>query len=238
MKKTAAKKAKHFEKRIFTSGEYVKHFKPEDKRNPFSGIYRQKKQDTLSIINGFSNCKTILDIGGGMGRLSLALSGKKQRRVILSDISVDMLKLAVNNAGRAENLSVVNTDAHHLPYGDNAFDLIIGLDLICHLTQPEKALKEFNRVLKKEGMLIIDSTNSNPLWTFFYPRYVGKNPLNWLKVMQFHGILPGWEKIVKHYPKETFFLFLRKSGFKIIQKINYGPSICPKWHLAVAKKTT
>lgn len=237
MIKKIFKRTRHLEKGIFASGEYIDHFKPDAKHNPFSGIYRQKKQDTLGIINATDNCNAILDIGGGMGRLSLALSENKKRRITLSDISVDMLKLAVNNVGNAKNLTFVNTDAHYLPYEDNSFDTIIGLDLICHLIHPEKALKEFYRVLKKEGMLIIDSTNSNPLWTLFYPRYVGKNPLNWIKVMKFHGVLPGWEKIVNHYPKETFFSFLTRGGFKIVQSINYGPSVCPKWHLAVAKKT-
>ena len=238
MKQTVARKPKRFEKSIFASGEYVQHFKPEDKYNPFSGIYRQKKKDTVNIINKMDHSDSVLDVGGGMGRLSLALAQQSHRNIILSDISVDMLKLAMNNAGQLNNLKVVNTDAHHLPYGDLTFDLIIGLDLVCHLNQPEIALKEFHRVLKKDGMLIIDSTNSNPLWAFFYPRYMGKNPLNWIKVMRFGGVLPGWEKIVRHYPQKTFFSFLRRTGFKIVQNINYGPVICPKWHLAVAKKTS
>lgn len=227
---------KRFAKDIFLTGEYVKHFYPDDRRNPFSKIYEQKKQDTINIINASGNSKKILDVGGGMGRLSLALAKSRQHAVFLADISVEMLKLAVNRTSGLANLQVVNTDAHQLPYQNNYFDLVVGLDLFCHLTKPEKALAEFNRVLKPGGLLIIDSTNSNPLWAFFYPRYFGKNPLNWFGIIKFRGVFPGWESIVRHYPKKTFLSFLQQKGFKLIQTINYGPVICPKWHLAVAKK--
>lgn len=233
---TSKTKKKRFEKDIFLTGEYIQHFKPDDRQNPFKKIYDQKKQDTINIINALQNAKTILDAGGGMGRLSLNLAKDDKNKVVLLDISIDMLKLAERNAGNLRNINIVNTDAHHLPFRDNSFDIVVGLDIFCHLKNPENALFEFYRVLTNQGMLIIDSTNNNPLWTLFYPRYLGKNPLNWLKTIKFEGILPGWEAIVKHYPKEKFFSFLQKAGFEIIQNINYGPLICPKWHLAVSKK--
>ncbi len=224
-------------KEIFKTGEYVQHFTPDDKWNPFYKIYKQKKEDTINIINSMNNSKTILDVGGGMGRLSLALAQSGKSRVVLTDISTDMLKLVQRDAGNNGKVEVVNADAHHLPYPNGFFDIVVGLDLGCHLVQPELALSEFHRVLKDDGTLILDSTNSNPLWTLFYPRYLGKNPINWFKVMKFDGILPGWENIVKHYPRETFYSLLRKMGFNIIQNLNYGPAICPKWHLAVSKKS-
>ena len=224
---TEEKKPGH-KKEIFQTGEYVQHFTPDDKWNPFHKIYQQKKEDTINIINSQSNSKIILDVGGGMGRLSLSLADSGQNRIVLTDISTDMLKLVQSDAGNNGRVEVVNADAHSLPYSDGFFDIVVGLDLVCHLARPEMALSEFRRVLKNDGTLILDSTNSNPLWTLFYPRYLGKNPINWFKVMKFNGILPGWENIVKHYPREKFFSLLRKMGFDIIQNLNYGPAICPK----------
>jgi glycogen(starch) synthase len=229
-------KKKGHEKDIFLTGEYVEHFKPDDKRNPFFEIYDRKKQDTINIINASENIKTILDVGGGMGRLSHALAESFQNLVVLTDISVDMLKLADGQKESSIYPKFVTADAHQLPYHDGSFDFVVGLDLFCHLDKPTIALREFHRVLKNQGLLIIDSTNSNPLWTVFYPRYLGKNPLNWLKIIKFKGNLPGWENIVKHYPKKKFFSFLNNTGFKVIQHINYGPIICPKWHLTVSEK--
>ena len=221
---------------IFLTGEYVQHFKPEDKCNPFAEIYKLKKQDTINLINSSEGPRTILDIGGGMGRLSLDLIRSVENNVVLVDISTDMLKLAVERADNLDNIKLVNSDAHYLPFQDRTFDYVVGLDLLCHLKRPEIALADFHRVLKDDGKLIMDSTNSNPLWTLFYPRYMGKNPLTWLKTIRYKGVLPGWEKIVMHYPRDEFFSFLSKAGFEIMKNLNYGPRICPKWHLAVSKK--
>ncbi len=221
---------------IFVTGEYIKHFKPEDKRNPFSKIYKQKKEDTINLINGSEGSRTILDIGGGMGRLSLDLARSDRNDVVLVDISTDMLKLAIERADNLNKIKLVNSDAHYLPFKDKTFDYVVGLDLLCHLKRPELALADFHRVLKDQGRLIMDSTNSNPLWTIFYPRYLGKNPLTWLKTIKFQGVLPGWEKIVRHYPRDKFFSLLEKMDFEIMKNLNYGPKICPKWHLAVSRK--
>jgi len=226
------------ERDIFLTGDYIQHFNPDDEHNPFSNIYDQKRRDTINIVNKSQTPKTILDVGGGMGRISLALAESPQNRVILTDISIDMLRLAVTQAGSLRNLQVVKADAHDLPFKDNSFDHLVGLDLFCHIKKPKKALHEFHRVLASDGTLILDSTNSNPLWALFYPRYLGKNPLNWFRVMKFKGVYPGWEKIVKHYAKKTFFSFLYKAGFEVIKTLDYGPSVCPKWHLAISRKSS
>ena len=229
-------KNKVFGKDIFPTGKYIQHFNPDDNQNPFFKIYKQKKQDTIDIINKSENSKTILDVGGGMGRLSLTLAKSLKNKVVLTDISIDMLKLVVKHAGSLNNINVVNADAHQLPFKDKSFDIVVGLDLLCHLARPVKASKEFYRVLTDQGMLILDSTNSNPLWALFYPRYLGKNPFNWVRIIKFSGVLPGWENIVRHYPKKNVYSFLNEAGFEVIQNINYGPKICPKWHLAVSRK--
>lgn len=225
-----------FDKKIFLSGEYINHFKPDDKWNPFRKIYKQKMEDTIGIINAPDKVKTILDVGGGKGRLTLALTKSAKNRVYLVDVSIDMLELAVKHRDGGKNIKAVNADANQLPYQNDLFDLVVGLDLFCHLERPEDALAEFYRVLKRDGILIIDSTNSNPLWTLFFPRYLGKNPLTWWRTMKFGGVLPGWQKIVKHYPKHYFLSFLEKSGFEVIRCLNYGPIVCPKWHMAISKK--
>ncbi len=46
-------------------------------------------------------------------------------------------------------------DAHALPLPDNDFDKVIALALLPHLTDKDRALKEFHRVLKPGGLLII-----------------------------------------------------------------------------------
>lgn len=223
-------------KGIFKSGDYVQHFTPEDRWNPFTKIYKQKKEVTLKIIQRTDDHKNILDIGGGMGRISLSLARSTGNNIVLTDLSVDMLKLVEEQKEDLNNLNIVNADAHSLPYKNEYFDYVVGLDLLCHLDKPEVAIAEIRRVLKDNGRLIFDSTNSNPLWTIFYPRYLGKNPVNWIKTMKYKGVSPGWEKIVKHYPKEKFISLLTDAGFEILESYNFGPCICPKWHMALSRK--
>ena len=221
---------------IFLSGAYVDYFRPDDEGNPFFKLYGQKRLETIHLINDIGKRKQILDLGGGSGRLAGCLDQSQDQDVVLADLSVRMLKASLMQSRGGRHLRVINADAHHLPFRDHSFDIVVGLDLFCHLEWPRKALGEFRRVLKDQGILILDSTNANPLWALFYPRYLGKNPSRWIKIMRYRGVYPGWEAIVKHYSRRQFSSMLRDAGFRIIQGRNYGPRVCPKWHLVVAGK--
>lgn len=214
---------------MFESGEYVRHFQPEDASNPFQELYIQKKREVLQFVD--VEGKRILDVGGGMGRIAIPLSRRNQ--VWLCDLSQAMLDLARADC-ESPNLHTVRADARDLPFENESFDYVIALDLICHLPDPVEGLVGFRRVLKKDGILIVDSTNSNPLWTFFFPSYVGRRPTRWLKTLTYGGVLPGWEKTVKHYRKNEFHRFLYEAGFSPFKWRHYGPWLIPKWHLAMA----
>lgn len=171
-----------------------------------------------------------------MGRISVALTREFGKRSVLVDISIRMLKMARARGKDLGNMGFVNADAHDLPFEDGTFDGVVALDLLCHLGDPSRALREFHRVMREGGLLVLDNTNSVPLWALFYPRYLGKNPLTWIRIMRHRGILPGWERIVRHYRKGAFFSLLRENGFEITRSMDYGPRVCPKWHMAVSRK--
>ncbi|MBI2954652.1 MAG: methyltransferase domain-containing protein [Chloroflexi bacterium] len=215
---------------LFETGDYVQYFRPEESGGPFTALYRQKRNDILSLVQG--NDLDILDVGGGPGRMAAPLA--ERNRVVLCDISVDMLKNASNDG--AVDFSRVVADAHNLPLGDAQFDYVLAIDLLVHLQDPRRAIAEFTRLLRPHGKLIVDSTNSNPLWTLFYPWYVGKNPARWTKVLLGGGVLPEWQKIVRHYRQAEFRRMLTTAGFVILRQFTYGPAICPKWTMALAMK--
>jgi glycogen(starch) synthase len=221
---------------IFRTGGYVPYFRPDDKRNPFFRIYQRKRQDVAHMIDETRGPGEILDIGGGPGRLFQSVSDDSGGRLVVADVSLEMCALARKKPDRPDRVRVVNADARSLPFRDGSFEMIVGLDLFCHLEDPGKALREFARVLREDGVLVLDSSNSVPFWALFYPRYLGRNPLNWLRILRHKGVYPGWEGIVSHYPKKTFFSFLECAGFTVEKSLDYGPRVCPKWHLAVAGK--
>ena len=58
-------------------------------------------------------------------------------------------------------------DAHKLPLENNSFDVALLYEAIYYLPYPEKFVEEVNRVLKKEGVLIICTVNKD--WSDFNP---------------------------------------------------------------------
>jgi ubiquinone/menaquinone biosynthesis C-methylase UbiE len=149
-----------------------------------------------------------------------------------------MLALAQSAAAKAGVVARLTTRlvdaAKPLPFGDSSVDLIVCLDLLVHLPDPAAAVRELHRVLKPTGAAVIDSSNSIPLWTLFYPEYVGRRPSRWLRTWRAGGVLPEWSGIVHHYTHAEFLSMLAQADFAVQEERSYGPAICPKWHLAVA----
>jgi hypothetical protein len=90
--------------------------------------------------------------------------------------------------------------------------------------------------LKPGGFLIIDCTNSVPLWTLAYPRYLGRRPSRWLRIWRAGGVLPEWSSRVRHHRRRRLVELLTGAGFEVASVRGFGPRACPKWHLAVAVK--
>ena len=216
------------DKRLYTSGEYVTHFRPDSEKNSFREIYSKKRDYLLDRIPG-RNLR-ILDLGGGMGRITIPLSSK--HRAVLADLSIGMLRLAGENGTGFERL---NCDAEELCFKNESFDCILIIDLVPHFPSVVQMLAEIRRVLKPGGMLFIDTTNSNPLWVLNYPRYANplRRPVRWLRTLLGGGILPEWQGKIHHQSRRHFRYLLEQSGFSVQEWASFGPFWCPKWFLAV-----
>lgn len=230
-----------FDRSIFKTGEYVDCFHPEDDSNPFRKLYAQKRLDVLNMattVLGQRADARVLDLGGGMGRIAVPLASEYD--VTLSDVSDSMLELARTAGASLPTPIRLRTEvidaSKPLPYADGSFDLIVCLDLLVHLPDPQFAVSEMYRILKPDGVAIIDNSNSVPLWTLFYPRYVGRNPLRWLRTFQAGGVLPQWADIVHHHTRSAFLSMLKTANLVTMEERRYGPVICPKWHLVMARR--
>lgn len=88
--------------------------------------------------------ETLLDIGCGDG---LLLSLLKEKGVAAKGIDISEEGVAKS---RAKGLDVAVYDADGpVPFSDNAFDVVILLDVLEHLYAPEELLKEAARVSKR-----------------------------------------------------------------------------------------
>ncbi|SFE34304.1 Methyltransferase domain-containing protein [Lentibacillus persicus] len=95
--------------------------------------------------------KTILDAGCGDGYGSYKLS-RAGYDVTGVDISGEMIRRA-NEMPVQSSMSFKQGDISSMPITDNSQDAIMAINVIEWTASPEKALKEFSRVLKKDGLL-------------------------------------------------------------------------------------
>ena len=101
----------------------------------------------------------ILDVGTGPGFFALILS-KAGHHVTGIDASSDMIGCAAENcrvAGVSPELFVM--DSHETDFPDGSFDMIVSRNVVWTLTDPVKAYREWHRVLKSEGRLIVFDGN-------------------------------------------------------------------------------
>jgi len=109
----------------------------------------------------------VLDAGCGPGFLSRDLLDLGYR-VVSMDLSEGMIREARNNIG-LERASLSRGSIEALPYADSTFDLVCCCGVIEYLPDYEKAAREFLRVLKPGGFLILPTTNVLAPANYLYP---------------------------------------------------------------------
>jgi SAM-dependent methyltransferase len=97
-----------------------------------------------------------LEVGAGPGFLT-AYAGRK--RPDLRWVATDIVEAPWNT---------LVADAQRLPFADEAFDAVVGLDLIHHLARPLRFLQEASRVVRRGGRIAAVEPWVTPL---SYPVY-------------------------------------------------------------------
>ncbi len=102
----------------------------------------------------------VLDLGCGSGEAISALFSLGAGRVIGLDISLTELILGRKLlAEQGVEALLVAGCAESLPFADGLFDLIFSPDVIEHVAEQPKYLREARRVLKPGGTLLMNSPN-------------------------------------------------------------------------------
>jgi len=99
--------------------------------------------------------KKVLDAGCGSGIYSNLLA-KKGAKVSGLELSKEMLDIAKDYC-KYYKIDFKQGSIDNIPYKNNSFDIILSSLVIHYLKNPEKAFKEFNRVLKKNGTLVFST---------------------------------------------------------------------------------
>jgi demethylmenaquinone methyltransferase/2-methoxy-6-polyprenyl-1,4-benzoquinol methylase len=93
----------------------------------------------------------LLDLGGGTGDLGLGVGRALGARVIVADVTPEML----SRVSPDPRISVSLTTAESLPFPDAHFDGLLCADAFHHFRDQEAAAKEMARVVKPGGCVLI-----------------------------------------------------------------------------------
>lgn len=103
--------------------------------------------------------KTAADIGGGYGRLCIFLEDYADK-VTLAEPSKQQLAIAKDFLKDHPEIDQVLTQADNLQLKDKSQDLITVIRVMHHLPDPAAEFREIRRVLRDDGVLILEVANN------------------------------------------------------------------------------
>jgi ubiquinone/menaquinone biosynthesis C-methylase UbiE len=133
---------------------------------------------------------TIVEVGAGEGRITCRLAERFPEATV---IGLDLQDDALLDEWLHLGVPMFFGDATQLPFADRSIDLVVGLEVLEHIPQPERALTEIARV----GKTAVLSVPNEPIWrmgNMARGRYLGQ----W-------GNTPGH---VNHWSSRSFRTFV------------------------------
>ena len=110
---------------------------------------------TSSALPMIETGDRIIDIGCGEGSLGVQIHDR-YREVYGIDISEEAVRIAKQNGIIA---SRVNLNVENAPFSDSFFDAAVTLDVIEHVFDPIRFVREIHRVLAPGGYVVISTPN-------------------------------------------------------------------------------
>ena len=114
--------------------------------------YKNRQQSQREIENlwrEFAGCKKVLDIGCGVGSFG------KYKPQGTEVYGLDIDSGAIRDAKKYE-IAQLGDLTKKLPYKSNFFGGVLAKDILEHLIEPEKIVREIKRVLKTNGIVLAE----------------------------------------------------------------------------------
>ena len=203
-------------KKYFEKGSIVEKYKTHDDFNLFS-----RRRVVFDMLKN-THFKRVVDLGCGSGGY---LRIKKLYNCLYFglDFSENMIKAAKERAkdlGIEEGVFFEIGDAKNTPYPNDFFDLVLAICLIEYFEKPDELIKEIMRILKEEGVLIIQSFIPNPYVHF--PIFV---------LAPIKDFITGKREKIEHkqFNKKQLDNLLIKNGFQLVDFAysNFNPLPVP-----------
>jgi ubiquinone/menaquinone biosynthesis C-methylase UbiE len=107
--------------------------------------------EKLLQLLDLSNGDTVLDAGGGTGRVAQFLA-ENSRLTVVADPSQKMLRQAYSKSG----VQCAGSPGEHLPFSASTFDRVVMVDAFHHVENQAEVAGELWRVLKPGGRIVIE----------------------------------------------------------------------------------
>lgn len=105
----------------------------------------------------------VLDAGCGTGGLIRTL---EQHEPLWSITGVDFSPMACSMAKERTHARIIQGSVTDLPFANESFDIVLSADVISEVEDPSQALSEFSRVLKPGGVIVINVSAYQWLWSY------------------------------------------------------------------------
>ena len=127
--------------------------------NPISGILVKNFFKNITELYLSIQAESVFDGGCGEGFI---LDTLNKARPVKSCFAIDVDPVEVRDASRNLPFCKVRQGSlYQIPFNDNSFDLVICSEVLEHLKDPGKSLKELHRVSRKYAIL---SVPREPMW--------------------------------------------------------------------------
>lgn len=106
----------------------------------------------------FCEGKDVLEVACGTGQ-GLGFLASHSKKILAGDFTLSNLEIAKSHYGNT--IPLLQLNAQDLPFKDGSLDVILLLEAIYYLPEANKFLSESRRVLRKNGRVLIVTTNKD-----------------------------------------------------------------------------
>lgn len=142
--------------------EYIKLAEVEDQMWYFRSLHAHVRRVLAPELRPGA---AVLDAGCGTGGMILRLRAQRPEWTFSG---IDFMPLACELARRrcGSGVDVRVASITELPFADRSFDAVVSADVVCQVDNPEVAVKEFFRVLRPGGIVVINVPAYMWMWSY------------------------------------------------------------------------